>query len=166
MKKFLNRIIAVIMAITLTFGISIPALAADTDVKNNDKPIAHHVEYEVSSNGLETVTYDGIQTCSSISGYENATFTGGGGHMIVVPVVSSGVGGMGITVKTSSSWSGYVSMQIKSDDDVVYVNNYAMPSNGERKFNNLKHYSPMNVGVLIKGIPAGKTMRIDVWIYG
>ena len=165
MKKFLNRIIAVIMAITLTFGISIPALAADTDVKNNDKPIAHHVEYEVSSNGLETVTYDGIQTCSSISGYENATFEGGGGQILVIPVVSSGVGGMGITVKTSSSWNGYVSMRI-TDGDIDYVNNYAMPSNGERQFHNLTHYSPMNIGVLIYGIPAGKSMRIDVWVYG
>ncbi len=166
MKKFSKRFIALLMAIVTTFCITITASAAEIEPNTSKEPKAHHIEYEVTSEGVDSVTYDGIvQPRSSISGYENATFEGGGGQILVIPVVSSGVGGMGITVKTSSSWNGYVSMRI-TDGDIDYVNNYAMPSNGERQFHNLTHYSPMNIGVLIYGIPAGKSMRIDVWVYG
>ena len=168
MKKFSKRFIALFLAVITVLSLTVSASAAEMENTNNDpeEVVAQHITYEVTSEGIVSVeTDDGVAPCSSISGYANGTFTTVD-CLLSFPVVSSGEGGMGITVKTSSSWDGYMSMDIGPGGQEWYINDYAMPSNGERQFHDLYHETPMNIGMYLYGIPNGQSVYVEIWVYG
>ena len=166
MKKNSKRFIALLMTMVTIFCLTVSASAAEATTNNSEELNGQHITYEVTSDGIVSVEYDGeVAPCSTISGYKNGSLTSSSA-ILKVPVTASGVGGMGITVKTSSSWNGYTSMAINSSDNTVYVENYALWSNDEVKFENFGHSSPSYIAVSLYGIPSGKSVYVEVWIYG
>lgn len=169
MKNFSKRFISVLMAIVtcLCFTLSVSATEFENTLGSLKETSPRHITYEVTSEGIVSVEEDGvILPRSSISGYTNGTCTAYY-FMFKFNVTSSGSGGMGVTVKTSSSWSGYMSMDIGSPTDGYYIQNYAMPSNGERQFHHgLTHNSPTEMIMYFYGIPSDVSVYVEVWVYG
>lgn len=83
-----------------------------------------------------------------------------------VGVTAQGIGGMGITVKTSSSWSGYMTLLVIGRDGSIPLNDVKIPSNGETHFNDLLHYSTTGYAFQFTGIPEGRSVFVQIWIYG
>lgn len=167
MRKF-KRLGSIFLAIVMVFSLTtMSAYAAEVDTETCDRANAQLVTYEVTSDGIRTVTSGERTVNSYIDGYNQGSLGSTyNNNYIVIPVTASGSGGMGITVKTSSSWSGYTSMMINTNLGDIYVSNYAMPSNGEVEFHNLTHYCPRTIEVTLQGIPSGKSVYIQVWVYG
>lgn len=168
MKDFSKRFISILMAIVtcLCFTLSVSANEFENALSSSEATSPRHITYEVTSEGIISAEVDGqVMPRSSISGYANGNCDGPS-CIFICPVISSGEGGMGITVKASSSWDGYMSMDITSGGFQYYVKDYAMPSNGERQFHDLYHEAPTQVALLLMGIPVNEYVHIDMWVYG
>ena len=103
---------------------------------------------------------------SSISGYNQKSLTSGN-SIIEIPVSSSGLGGMGITIKTSCSgnyqldYIGYVSGGEPASDI-----SGSMSSNDTVEHHDLWHGPGTSEYTLLFGIPQGVSVLVQVWIYG
>lgn len=165
MKRNFKRFGVLFMAIFTIFCLTVSASAEEVLPENSEEVQGQLVTFEVTSDGVVQIDSDGnITPRSSISGYgaENVT----NDNWLMVPVQSEGVGGMGITVKTSSSWNGYMSMLIVDAFDTVYVENYAIYSNDEKEFHDLTNYYPVRFYFIFDGIPDGESVYVQAWIYG
>lgn len=165
MKNF-KRLIAVFLAVVMTLSFTVAVSAAEV---SDDSQQAQVITYEVTSEGVQVADDVNNQARSSISGYAQKTLTAGiNNEWVEIPVTASGVGGMGITIKTFSSWSGYTSLLINSNMGDVYVSDYALYSNDNDgvEFHNLVHYCPRTIEVTLMGIPAGESVFVQVWVYG
>lgn len=167
MKGIYRRILAILMAIAICSCMSLTAFAAETEASQN----ATCYTLEVTSDGVSSC-HDGngeevllVSPRSTISGYDSETLYGGNVAAVQVIVQASGWGGMGATVKTSSSWNGYMSLDIFDSDGVVNREQVAVYSNGETYFNDMKHYSPSFVMFSFKGIPSGESVFVEIWVY-
>lgn len=165
MKK---RILGTIMtAILLVMSFGTTTFAAEPATT----PDATFYTLECTSEGVVSITdEDGNAVSdsvlrSSISGYEQETMTTDPAGVIVY-VQSSGIGGMGATVETSSSWNGYMSLDVFDSNGKVYCEGVAVSSNGSKYFNNWLHYSPSWVWFSFRGIPSGQSVSVQIWVYG
>lgn len=127
---------------------------------------------ELTSEGITSITDQNGNTIdpysvtrSSISGYESDTLSGDSCGVQVF-VDANGWGGMGITVKTSSSWSGYMNLDVLGDDGNAPLTGKAIYSNGETQFSNLWHYTPMYYLFSFRGIPSEQSVSVQIWVYG
>lgn len=159
-----RRIIGVLMALVLCIGLTSTAFAAEPPENNEAKCYT----LEVTSEGITSVKDDvgnEVSPRSSISGYEQATISGDPAAVFVYPK-SSGWGGMGVTIKTSSSWNGYMNLDILGEDGSVPLEGKSVYSNGETKVNNLWHYNPAYYLFSFRGIPSGQSVFVQIWVYG
>ncbi len=163
-----KRILATLMlAITLVTSLGSTVFAAEPS------PTSDTTLYtlECTSEGVVAITDEygnsvsKVSARSSISGYEQLTMTSNPTGVIVY-VDSSGIGGMGATVQTSSSWDGYMSLDVFDSNNKLYCEDVAISSNGTKYFNNWLHYSPSWVWFSFKGIPSGQSVFVKIWVYG
>lgn len=171
MKKFS----CILLALLLVLSLSIPAFAAeiqnDVNADVNTDVEATMYSLELTSEEIVSVTdEDGnIMPLSSISGYASGDISSTSSGFLVW-VDSSGIGGMGVTVKTSCpNWNGTVRFDLVSDRGSKAVTEAYIPTNGSTEFHNLLHGLPGTPAYYLAnfyGIPAGYTVNAQVWIYG
>lgn len=167
MKSIICRIFSIFVAISMCVCLSLTTYAEEPSTVQ-----------KVSSYTLE-VTSSGIVSCqdengndisttsarSSINGYGSKTLNSNPSTLQVM-VDAKGWGGMGVTVNASSSWNGYMSLDIISSDGKVPLEGAAVYSNRETYFNNLKHYNPDYLIFSFRGIPSGQSVYVQIWVYG
>lgn len=165
MKNLKKRLFSFLLAATLLcVGFVTPTYAAETG--KDAEPKCYTIE--VSSNGVESISdesgYD-ISTCSSISGYNQRSIKPGDAG-ITISATSSGWGGMGVTIETSSSWNGKMKANMVDSDGRHFFEGREVPSNDNTKITGLWHYNPAYYYLTFGGIPSGQSVFIKVWIYG
>ena len=169
MKNIKKRLLSIALsAMFVCMSLGTTVFAAEP----NEATSATFYNVELTSEGITSITdQNGNEinpdsvTRSSISGYESDTLSGDPCGVQVM-VDANGWGGMGVTIKTSSSWSGYMSLDVLGDDGNAPLTGKAVYSNGETKFNNLWHYTPMYYLFSFSGIPAGQSVSVQIWVYG
>lgn len=167
MKGIKRRILGILLsAIFLCSSMRITVSAAEP---------AHESEsiclnLEVTSEGIVSVTDENgndVPTpygTGSISGYKNVTLNGN--DVFILGVTAEGFGGMGVTFNCSSSWNGYMKVDMKPKNGDFCLQNLAVSSNGETTVNNLWQFSPSYFYVFVNGIPEGQSVNIQIWVYG
>lgn len=162
MKGIKTRILGALMTLILCTAFVTTAFAAEP-AENSE---AKCYTFEVTSEGITSVT-DGNEVTpqSSISGYNQASISGDPASIFIYPN-SSGWGGMGVTVKTSSNWNGYMNLDILGEDGSLPLEGKSIHSNSETKINNLWHYNPAYYMFSFRGIPSGQSVYVQIWIYG
>lgn len=170
MKLLMKRTFAIFMAVVMCLFTGVTSFAAET--QPTEKAKCYNLE--VSSTGVIFCTDENgnevpyISPRSSISGYGNDSISTENPAIVIYPD-ASGIGGMGITVKTSSSWNGYMKLiagaQYMGSISTI-INNYAVYSNGETYFNNIMHSFPGYIVFVFDGIPSGVIVNTQIWIYG
>ena len=171
----IKRIITCLLATFTILCTSVTVFASENTVDKANIPTATLYNVELTSEGIASITNeDGSKvpasTRSSISGYEQTNISGNPAGVFVYPT-ASGIGGMGATVQSSSSWNGFMSLDILSSDGLTSATGMAVPSNGEWKLNDvyangITHYSPAYLLFSFKGIPAGQSVSVKIWVYG
>lgn len=169
MRNIKKRLLGIVLsAMFVCMSLGTAAFAAEP-VKPVD---ATCYNVELTSEGIASITdQDGNEidpssvTRSSISGYESDTLSGDPCGVQVF-VDANGWGGMGITIKTSSTWSGYMSLDVLGEDGNAPLTGKAVYSNGETQFHDLWHYTPMYYLFSFRGIPSGQSVNVQIWVYG
>ncbi len=161
-KRFISVAIAMVMMLVMC---STTAFAAETP--EADASTTKEITLAVTSEGVvSTESTDGDFSIQSwISGYEQKTISQGDPGVLVW-VDGSGWGGMGVTIESSSSWSGNMYVHMLGEDGSVPFSNKAVYSNGISYFNNLDTHNPAYYVFNFTGIPAGQTVFVKIWIYG
>lgn len=171
MKGIKHRIFSVGIAIAMCIC-TLATTASAVEYKSTVTEEATCYNLELTSNGISSITGTNgnnvpLSVLSSISGYKNGTLsTDPDGIAVYVDAVGSG--GMGITVKTTSSWNGYMSLDVFSyKGGSVPIEGASIYSNGERQFHDLTHGpAPVYYFFGFKGIPSGESVGVEIWIYG
>lgn len=151
-KKLAQRFIPFLMVLAMSFNLGINTFAAE--VPNDAIPLSQQ-----SSE---------VMPRSSISGYAQKTITSSDAY-IEVPTTSSGVGGMGITIKTSSSSSGTMNFNGSPLYNIVTstISGSIALNNGQYEAHNLVHDDSVGTYYIwFSNIPAGASVKVQVWIYG
>lgn len=155
-KKMSKRFLALVFALIMCFSLTATAFAAETE------------NMETQINASEEVANDdsGIMPHSSVSGYARKTLTKSN-NIIDISCTSSGWGGMGITVKTSSASNTQVSFfgAPFGDNSIAEQISGNMSTNAEKQFHNLSH-NGLSDYYLVFTIPDGVSIDVQVWIYG
>lgn len=159
-----------ILTLVLVLSISVTAFATDiTRDANNDTVTMYSLE--LTSEGISSVSDEegNIVPLSSISGYACGDVDSSNPGFLVW-VDSSGIGGMGVTVKTiCPDWNGTIRFDLVSDRGSKAVLNQYIPTNGSTEFHDLLHGLPATPAYYLanfSGIPKGYTITAHVWIYG
>ena len=162
MNKIKKRIFSVLLTLALCLTCAMPTFAAEkapAEASSTEKT-AKLYTFEVNGDAETSVAR------SSISGYNQKSLTSRI-SIIEIPVSSSGLGGMGITIKTSCSgnyqldYIGYVSGGEPASDI-----SGSMSSNDTVEYNGLWHGPGTSEYTLLFGIPQGVSVLVQVWIYG
>lgn len=129
----IKRIMATLLVAVTLLSTSATVFAAENTDKqlSTDEPKAKVYNMELTSEGISSVTDENgnpISARSSISGYEQATLTSNPGGVIVY-TDASGYGGMGATVESSSSWNGYMSLDILGSDGLTKATGLSVRTN-------------------------------------
>lgn len=164
MKWIRKRSLCIVLLSLFVLSFSTTAFASEIDNIDNTKCY----NLEVTSEGISSITDengDSVSPYSTISGYEQATLTNDPAGVQVF-IDSSGWGGMGVTVKASSSWNGYMNLDILSPDGDIPAQGRSVYSNGETYLNNLFHYNPPYYLFSFRGIPSGQSVFVQIWVYG
>lgn len=157
MKNF-KWIISSILAVVICFSLNLPVFASRESINNS-------IPQEILSEDEA-----GIMPMSSISGYAYKRVRKGD-NGIIIPINGSGIGGMGITIKTASSYQGNIEYYgtLLTDIPFTWASDIEgkVSSNGEKVWNNLTHATGNNFeyGIFFD-MPAGVEMDVWVWIYG
>lgn len=169
MKKTVNRLLSILLAIMLVLGATGTQAFAD-EVSEPEDATLYNVE--LTSEGIAQITdadgnpvTDSTRGTGGISGFKQATLSNNPDGVFVV-TQSWGFGGMGITIKTSSSWNGYMSLDVITSDPSVIISGSSIYSNTETQFHNLMHYSPSYIIFKFSGIPSGQSVFVQIWVYG
>lgn len=168
MKGLKKRILSACLIVMLTI-MSFSTTTFANELQKTKETICYNVE--MTSEGIEFITdkngkpIDSISPRSSISGFDQRSLTPNSAG-IQVFVDASGSGGMGVTINASSSWNGYMSVNMLGSNGSTAFTGRAVYSNGETKFNNLRHSSPTYYVLTFAGIPSGQSVFVQVWIYG
>lgn len=173
MKKIFN----VFLALILTVVFSAPTFAAETSSISAKSITPDIYNVALNSKGIISISNKNsirdlnsnneIIPLSSISGYNNGNLTSSSKGFIV-RVSADGIGGMGVTVKTSCpTWTnGTITFNLLGNNGSIPISNAKISSNGETKWSNLMHGSPAYFLADFSGIPSGHTVYAQVWIYG
>ena len=150
----MKKIISLALSILVMMASATMAFAAEpvtTDI---------HTQYEVSAVGNEVMPFS---TTSSISGY--ARYTVGS---VIIPVESSGAGGAGATIVTSSSSTYATTVKIWEVDGPIFskrlMGEAKISSNGTYYFENMTHYQPQYIVIEFDTIQTN--IDVQAWIYG
>lgn len=166
MKKLIASIF--ISTLMLLMSFSMTAFAAEPQI-NLCEATAYTME--CTPEGIVSVTDENgvsapASVMSTISGYTQQTISGSPVGVVVYPTSASGAGGMGVTIECSSSWNGYMSMDLTDTNGNENVRGVRVASNGTSKLSDMYHNSPSAVVLTFRGIPSGQSVFVKVWIYG
>lgn len=166
----MKKVFSILLAFSMVMSLSIPAFAAESPVEVSVAAEATMYTMELTSEGIVSISdEDGnIMPFSSISGYQNGNVTENSNSFLVW-VDASGLGGMGVTVKTScSTWTGTITFNLIGDNGSQPIKNSSISTNGEKNYSNLFHGLPVPNYYLagFSGIPSGHTIYAQVWIFG
>ena len=171
----IKHIMTTLFVAVMMLSMSVTSFAAGNDNVPAEASKATLYNIEVTSNGIASISkeYGSNSTASvrsSMSGYEQKTLSGNPDGVIVY-ADASGIGGMGATVEASSSWNGYMNLDIVSSDGKTKVTGLSVPSNGTWKLDDVRpggvtHYSPAYFVFAFRGIPEGQSVFVKIWIYG
>lgn len=166
MKKIFKRFVPFLISIVMLSCATATAFAYETTYPS-DLDVKDCITLEVTSEGIVSATnMDGqVVPMSSISGYGYSYLTSSDHAFIIYPE-GSGIGGMGVTIKTSSSWNGYMSCHMFDNEGNVQFMDQAIYSNGEKYFNDLLTVNPGYYIFNFLGIPNGVAVNVWIWIYG
>ncbi len=107
-----------------------------------------------------------FSTNSSISGYEQANLTKDKAAMLIY-VDAEGIGGAGITVKTSCSAHYRIGLSVFSPDmSEAVCDNITFYTDSEVQFHDLIQMGGNPYVVILHDIPEGVTVFTQVWVYG
>lgn len=149
-KKFAKRIVAFLFATIMCLSLSMSAFAAEV----SEKPVVNSRENS------------DIMPISSISGYARKNITSNDSY-IEVSVSSEGTGGMGITIKTTSSSSGSIEFAgFSISGNASQISGSIPINNGEMQFHDLYHNGSVGLYYILFTVPAGVSVDVQVWIYG
>lgn len=157
----MKKIISLALSILVMMASATMAFAAEpvtTDI---------HTQYEVSAVGNEVMPFS---TTSSISGYARYTVGSGSGTVgsVIIPVESSGAGGAGATIVTSSSSTYATTVKIWEVDGPIFskrlMGEAKISSNGTYYFENMTHYQPQYIVIEFDTIQTN--IDVQAWIYG
>lgn len=164
-----KRLITILTATIMSISSMTTAFAADSQLEiSNPKKEAKCYNLNVTSDGITSCKDEfgnEIAPRSSISGYDRFTATQNNTGIQVL-VDSEGFGGMGVTIDASSSWNGTMKVSALYSTGSFAFQNKSASSNGETYYNNLLHFSPSWILFKFEGIPAGKSVDIQIWVYG
>lgn len=160
MKRF-KRIISSILAVMMCFSLNMSVFAAKV---TSDSPIS--IGTQIAIDHEEEIMPMGT---GSISGYAYKRLTKSD-PAIIVPLKASGFGGMGITVKTATSYNQnmYCQGTVVSSNPLVWVDGFK----GDVKPNAETYFSGNHLGgnnlefVIVLEIPEGVYVDVWVWVYG
>lgn len=160
MSKKVKRFLSIALALTLCLSLSNSVFAKDTNNSESmqDKEVIGEYTFEVSGEGS-------ITPMSSVSGYGQRTVVAGD-NGIIVNCNGQGLGGMGITIETSSSNGNFKvdyvgGPYIGSGSDI----SGEIGSNDHIERHNLWQ-SGLQEYLISFGVPSGVSMLVTVWIYG
>lgn len=168
MKKIVSIFLAIIMMATLPSAAFASEFSGEIE---STLPKATLYNLALNSDGIVSVSDENgdIMPLSSISGYQNGNVSKGSSGFTVW-VNASGIGGMGVTVKTSCpNWpDGEIRFTLIGENGSVPINNSLIYANGEANYSNLWHGLPVPSYYLagFSGIPEGYTVYAQVWIFG
>lgn len=165
MKNF-KRIMSSILAIVMCFALQLSVFATESlnSVSvSEDTEVASEVITEEDPSIMPLGT-------GSISGYAYKRVRNGD-NAIIIPINGNGIGGMGITIKTASSYQGEIAYHgaLLTDLPFTWASDIdgKVSSNGEKVWSNLNHATGNNFEYIIAfDMPAGVEMDVWVWIYG
>lgn len=160
MKRFFQRILSVMMSLTLCLSFSMVAFAADCTKSMTC------VETDANATALGD---EGIMPLGSVSGYAQGTITKEN-NTLVVWCNSSGLfeSGMGITVKsTNANFSSAVGVKGYSKKGTAKsFSGLKLPMNDEIQVDNLTHRKLEAYIIEFSGLSSGQSFVAQVWIYG
>lgn len=156
MKKFFSMIL--ILMLTMSFSTAVFATEPENMVDT---------KYDVSSRSDRIAP---VSARSSISGYASYTVGTGSGTVgsVIIPVDSSGIGGAGATITTSSSSTYATTVRIYEVDGPIFskrlMKESKISSNGTYYFENMTHYQPQYIVIEFDTIQTN--INVQAWIYG
>lgn len=171
MKSFKRRIFAILMATIMCLATGTTAFAAETT--SDTKGTCYNLE--VSGDGIVSCTDENgnvvsdISPRSTISGYTQGTISRNNNLLVIYPDEASGIGGMGINIKASSSWNGNFTVSVGakySNGIATVVNQACISSNAENHFEDLMHRDPSYLVFTFGNIPSNTTINVQIWVYG
>ena len=168
--KTISRVFTFVLALAMCLSLGTVAFAAEPDVSSEDAQprVLGQATFLVSSDGVVPLESEGkIMPRSSISGYKQQTLNGGAASM-VIPCTSSGWGGYGVTIQTSSSYEDadiHVFGTVQSGNASSFEG--MMTTNDELQFHNLMHLGNVSEFIILFSTDEGtRPYRATVWIYG
>ncbi len=173
MKNF-KIFLSLVLTTILCASFSTTAFAAQKDAPVTKTTAAFDEETFAASQVSEVyvLNKDGsiMSLDSSISGYAHGTLTSNAAGLLV-DVSASGVGGMGITVKTECNTTTTVTLigGVAYPTTSVWTSslNETITTNGNYEFHNLHHSGDFVMYLIgLEGIPQGVSVDTTVWIYG
>lgn len=177
--KLVNRFFSVLTAVVMCLSLGFSTYAADltsADIGNDisQKELVYEVSYLVNDCGVSVLNPDissgkPLSLTSSISGYAQKTVSGGSQY-IIIPCTSSGIVGMGITIKTSCSSGTYTvnySGCCQPGDGTASTIKGSMTTNSEKQINNLYQFGDVSeYYILLSTSSDTPSYTVTVWIYG
>lgn len=101
---------------------------------------------------------------STISGYNQKTISTAHSS-IEIECTGSGIGGMGVTVETSSDQTVILSMSLFEGNRRV-LDHVQITTNQHIEFHDLIHYGVGTYSIQFHNVPVGVTFLCKTWIYG
>ncbi len=166
MKTLRKRILAIFMATIMCVATGVTASAAEPGDME-----ATRYDLEVSSEGIVSCTDENgnsvsnISPRSTISGYTNGTVNRNNPMLVLYPDVATGIGGMGVTIKTSSSWKGNFNVTIGAhyvSGMNTVLQNASISSNAENYFEDLMHRAPGYLVFTFGNIPVNTNVKVEI----
>lgn len=168
MKHFFRLILATTTLVASLSLMSVPTFATEVDtINDNVNNAGEAITLELTSEGIVSASASskGIMPYSSISGYEQQTINSSD-HGVIVFTSGSGIGGMGVTIKASSSWNGDMTVHMAGYDGSTPFMNAKVTANGTTYFNNLITTNPAFYLFNFLDIPSGVSVFVQIWVYG
>lgn len=178
--KLINRLFSVLIAVVMCLSLGFSSYATNytsEDIGNDttQKEPIYKVSYLVNDCGISVLNSDihsgniPLSLTSSISGYAKKTVSGGSQY-IIIPCTSSGIGGMGITIKTSCSSGTYTvnySGCCQPGNGTASTIKGSMTTNSEKQINNLYQFGDVSeYYILLSTSNDTPSYTVTVWIYG
>lgn len=157
LSKTSRRFLTLLLALVMCMSVGITASAAEMPQGTPN----------VEAQAVASAEDSGIMPLSSVSGYARKTLTKGN-NMILVECDGEGIGGMGVTIRATSSSGGSVSFSgasYGSYSGASDISGSVVLNGPDKEFHGLWH-NQLAYYAIVFDIPDGVSIDVQVWIYG
>lgn len=166
MRNLFKRLVSGVVTLAVMSVSAVSAFAADIEANDNETTEAQEcIMLTVTSEGITSTQSNENVPRSTISGYAYG-YINKKDHSVTVDVEGSGIGGMGVTIRTSSSWNGEMRCAMFDNEGNFPFMNKKILSNGETYFNDLLTVNPAYYVFSFLDIPEGESVHVWIWVYG